>query len=207
MLGGGFGLAAHIGHWRNTKDIDLYILPESRAPLAEALSKAGFVDYYDQLPYDRRWIYRTTRQGVIVDLIWSMANRRAHVDESWFERAKWMAVRDEILQIIPAEELLWCKLYVLQMDRCDWPDVLNLLYAAGPTLDWDRLLKHLGADVLILKSALTLFDWLCPNRAAEFPGKIRRYFGLRKPNPISVEEQRQRLQWLDGRPWFPFIQH
>src|SRR5437899_164935 len=51
MLGGGFGLAAHIGHWRNTKDIDLYILPESRAPLAEALSKAGFVDYYDQLPY------------------------------------------------------------------------------------------------------------------------------------------------------------
>src|SRR5881296_363074 len=129
MLGGGFGLAAYIGHWRNTKDIDLYILPESRQPFIEALAKAGFADYHDQLPYDRGWIYRSYRQGVIVDLIWSMANRRAQADESWFKNSKPMAIRDEVVQVIPAEELLWCKLYVFQRDHCDWPDVFNLLYA------------------------------------------------------------------------------
>ena len=42
LLGGGFGLAAYIGHWRNTKDIDLYILPRFRDALAQALEKAGF---------------------------------------------------------------------------------------------------------------------------------------------------------------------
>ena len=30
--------------------------------------------------------------------------------------------------MLPPEELIWAKLYVLQRDRSDWPDILNLLY-------------------------------------------------------------------------------
>jgi hypothetical protein len=204
MLGGGFGLASYVGQWRDTKDIDFYILPESRDPLAEALAKAGFTDYYEQLSYDRGWIYRCARQGVIIDLIWSMANRRAQVDESWFEHAESIAVRDEIFQVIPAEELLWCKLYVLQMDRCDWPDVFKLLHAVGPSLNWDRLLKRLGGDVALLKSAMTVFDWLCPTRAAEVPAKIRQYFRLPKSVRVSPQDEQRRLHLIDSRAWFPF---
>src|SRR5437870_960878 len=147
MLGGGFGLATYIGHWRNTKDIDLYILPEGAPVLAQALGQAGFSDYYEQLPYDRGWIYRSYRQGLIVDLIWSMANRRAQVEQDWFAHAKPILLRDELLQILPPEELLWCKLYVFQRDHCDWPDLFNLLYAVGPALNWPRLLKRVGTDL------------------------------------------------------------
>src|SRR4051812_3288255 len=50
LLGGGFALATYIGHWRNTKDIDFYIMQADRDKAVEALTKAGFQDYFSQLP-------------------------------------------------------------------------------------------------------------------------------------------------------------
>ena len=41
MLGGAFGLATYTGRWRNTKDLDLYVLPQDREILAEALAPAS----------------------------------------------------------------------------------------------------------------------------------------------------------------------
>jgi len=205
MLGGGFALAAYIDRWRNTKDIDLYILPEQSQHFIDALANAGFVDYYSQLPYDRGWIYRSYREGVIVDLIWSMANRRAQVEESWFQSARSIVIRDEPLQVLPAEELLWCKLYVMQRDHCDWTDVLNLLYASGAWLDWDRLLRRVGHDFAVLRAALTLFSWLCPGRVAQFPAKVRRQFQLPESTLISAQEEQRRPRLIDSRAWFaPF---
>src|SRR5438552_20733 len=40
LLGGGFALGAYIGRWRNTKDIDFYILPQDREVAVNALAKA-----------------------------------------------------------------------------------------------------------------------------------------------------------------------
>src|SRR5438309_11649342 len=60
MLGGGFALGVYTDRWRNTKDIDFYVLPEMEEPLIEALGQAHFVDFHEQLPYDRGWIYRST---------------------------------------------------------------------------------------------------------------------------------------------------
>ena len=90
---GGFALAAYTGRWRNTKDIDFYILPEDREATIKALSSRDFVDYYNQRPYDPGWIYRGVRDDVIVDIIWSMANRRSRVDEQWFERSRRVKIR------------------------------------------------------------------------------------------------------------------
>src|SRR5689334_6703815 len=119
MLGGGFALATFAGRWRDTKDIDFYVLPKDREVVIAALSKAGFTDYFCQRPYDRKWIYRSVRFGVIVDIIWSMANQRAQVDSEWFERSMPVVIRGERLQVVPMEEFLWCKLYIMQRDHCD----------------------------------------------------------------------------------------
>jgi len=202
MLGGGFALGVYIDRWRNTKDIDFYILPEKREAIIRTLSEAGFTDYYDQLPYDRGWIYRSFREGVIVDLIWSMANRRAQVDAGWFHHAKTVALRGENLQVIPPEELFWCKLYVFQRDHCDWPDLFNLLHATGASLDWPRLLELVGSDFQLLKGALTLFDWLSPDRTAEFAAEVRERFQLPPHESVSPEEERRRAKLLDTRGWF-----
>jgi hypothetical protein len=131
-----------------------------------------------------------------------MANRRARADKSWFDHTQKIFICDEVLDILPAEELFWCKLYVLQRDHCDWPDILNLLYAAGSSFDWPRLLSRMGKmDFPLLKSALTLFSWLCPSRIAQFPLSIRKQFDL-KAVLIPREEEHRRLKLLDSRAWF-----
>jgi hypothetical protein len=202
MLGGGFGLASYIDRWRDTKDIDFYVLPKTRQTLIKALSDAGFEDYYSKRPYDRGWIYRSIKQGVIVDIIWSMANRRAQVEPSWFEYAKTIGIREESLQVVSAEELLWCKLYVFQRDHCDWLDVINLLYATASSLDWRRLMARLGNDLQFLKSALILFDWLCSNRSGQLAPEVRRRFQLPAPTRVSRREMQRRVRLLDSRAWF-----
>src|SRR5256885_16546155 len=60
LVGGGFGLAAYTGRWRNTKDMDLYIVPGDRERTIQALTEEGFGDYYETLPYDPGWIYLST---------------------------------------------------------------------------------------------------------------------------------------------------
>ena len=80
-MGGAFGLGAYTGAWRNTKDLDLYILPPDRDTVVSVLTEAGLDDYYGQLAYDRRRIYRSFTDDIIVDAVRAMANRRALVDE------------------------------------------------------------------------------------------------------------------------------
>jgi hypothetical protein len=202
MLGGGFALAAYTGRWRNTKDIDFYVLPGQRQTFIDAITEAGFVDYYDQLPYDRGWIYRGFRDGTIVDLIWSMANRRAEAQPSWFEHGTDLEVRSEPLKVIAAEELLWCKMYVMQRDHSDWSDVLNLLYAVGPELDWDRVLANVNEDVPVVRALLTLLGWLCPSRASELPESLKRRLNLAPTAKVPMKEEDRRIRLLDSRDWF-----
>src|SRR6185369_911486 len=114
MLGGGFALAVFTGRWRDTKDIDFYVRPADRSKAVAALTQAGFADYFSRLSYDRKWIHRNVKSDVIVDIIWSMANQRAQVDDAWFERAIEVSLRNEKLLVVPKEEFMWCKLYIMQ---------------------------------------------------------------------------------------------
>jgi hypothetical protein len=203
-LGGAFALGIYTGRWRNTKDLDLYVLPENRHAMIAALDAAGLEDYYDVLPYDRSWIYRGHRGEIIVDAIWAMANQRAQVDMSWFERARQSALRGEALDVIPPEELLWQKLYIIQRERCDWPDVLNVIYAMGACLDWSWLLDRLGADRPVLAAALSLFGWLCPGRARGLPAWLWERLGTALPEACAGPTiDTARVALLDTRPWFP----
>lgn len=201
--GGALAVAAYTGHWRNTKDLDLYVLPQDREAMIEVVTEAGLSDYYDELPYDRSWIYRANRGEIIVDVIWAMANGRAQVDEVWIAEGPQVDVRGELLRVVPPEEMIWSKLYVLQRDRCDWPDVLNLIYATGPTLDWDHLLDRMGEDAPVLTGVLSVFSWLCPGRVSELPDWL--WERLPSPGPQRGSPPdiiRRRVDRLDTRPWF-----
>src|SRR5690606_4666707 len=111
-------------------------------------------------------------EHVIADLIWAMANQRAQVDEAWLERGREIKLHGMKLRILPPEELIWAKLYVVQRDRCDWPDLLNVIYVQGPRLDWKYLLNRLEGDARLLGAVMNLFSWTCPARAAELPDWI-----------------------------------
>jgi hypothetical protein len=201
-LGGAFALAAYTGQWRNTKDLDIYVTPRDRERMIQLLIGLGFADYYDRLPYDRSWIFRGISDETIVDLIWAMANHHADVDELWLTSGPEIMIRGERLRLIPPEELLWAKLYIMQKDRCDWPDVLNLVYSAGPGLDWPRLLQRLAEDALLLAGVLCVFQWLCPGRAQKLPSWLWDRLHLPQPPESVPDVDLERVRLLDSRPWF-----
>jgi hypothetical protein len=205
-LAGAFGLAHYTKRLRDTKDLDFIILPEDRSRVIELLNEIGFSDYYDLLPYDRAWIYRSHKDGLIVDVIWAMANQRAQVDEAWFHSAPVINIHDEAIHIIPVEYLLWMKIYVLQKDRSDWLDLVNLLYASVEKIDWDLLIEKLDQDLPLLTSLMQVFDWVCPRRAQLIPSTIRNQFHLPWSEKSTKDFLLERIRLLDSRPWFAALQ-
>jgi hypothetical protein len=197
-VGGGFAFSNYAGKWRDTKDLDLYTLPALRNRFVGLLSAHGFQDYHDTAPYDRAWIYRSCRDGLIVDVIWRMANYYAEVDEAWLTSGPKLLLRGLLLPLIPPEELVWAKLFVVQRDRCDWPDILNILENSGHRLDWERLIQRVGPAAPLLGSVLSVYRWLRPQRAARLPQWIWSRVGL-SPN-FPVDGGRPEL--LDRRDWF-----
>jgi hypothetical protein len=167
------------------------------------LARAGFEDYYPKLAYDRRWIYRAIADNFIVDLIFRMANRRSDIDEIWFGRAREVTIHGDRLKVIPPEEMLWQKSYVMQRDRCDWPDVINILYMAGHMLDWEHLINRAREDEALIYGLLHVFEWMCPDRAGKLPEFVRARAGL-PPAMLGQDDDlmRKRVMLLDSRSWF-----
>jgi hypothetical protein len=200
-IGGGLAISLYTGQWRNSKDIDLYVLPRHRDIVIDAVLGTGLADYYDELPYDRAWIFRSARDGVIVDVMWALANGAGEVEPAWLARGGTAVVRGEPLRLLAPEEMFWSKVHVLQRDRCDWPDLLNLLYATGAGFDWTRLLQRMANNERLLASILTLYAWLAPGRAHRLPDWLWRHLQLPTP-PASPELDEARLALLDTRDWF-----
>jgi hypothetical protein len=201
-MGGGFAQMTYTGWPRKARDIDLFLLAPYRDEMIQITRDAGLHDYYDEKPYDRTWIYRSVKNGIIVDLIWAMANKRAEVDRAWTERGPEIKVDGVRFRLIPAEELLWIKLYIVQRDRSDWPDALNLLYSRGPDLDWRHILMRLGADRPLLSGLLAAFSWLCPDRARDLPEWLWTESGLSLPPTTGgLDLSSSRADLLDSRGW------
>ncbi len=201
-LAGGHAISCYTGRARTSKDLDLIILPESREAIIELVTSRGWEDYYDRLPYDRNWIYRAWLDGTILDFIWAMPNQRASVDAKWILDGPYVRLKDRRVRLIPAEELVWAKIYVMQFDRCDWPDLFNLLFAVGEKLDWRHLLDRLQDDVALLSSLLVVFSWLRPECARLFPQWLWHELHLPKPAEWPVPALK-REALLDTRDWFP----
>jgi hypothetical protein len=202
VIGGGLAFSAYSGRYRNTKDMDVMVTPDTRDAMIQTVSDCGFVDYHDELPYDRSWIYRGHRDGVIFDTIWCMPNHRAEVDPLWMERGWPITIRGMQLRLLAPEELLWGKLYVVQRDRCDWPDILNIVHGVGRKMDWQYLFDRIGEDLPVLSGVMGVFRWMCPAAAQSLPDWIWPKLALAPPDPESGPSDCGRSQVLDGRNWF-----
>jgi hypothetical protein len=201
-LGGGMAFSEYASRVRNTKDLDLYVFPWERERAIEAALAAGFEDYYDQHPYDRSWIFRAYREPVIVDLIWTAPNHRMEVDARWLTRGRDIEIRGTRLKVLPPEELIWAKLFVLQRDRSDWPDLLNILQTTGHLLDWRHLVDRVGKDAPLLGALLSAYRWLAPDNARTLPIWVWERVGLRPWPETSNESTQDRAPMLDSRDWF-----
>lgn len=203
-IGGGLATSFYSGMWRNSKDIDLYVLRQDRERVTAAVLATGLTDYFDQAPYDRAWIFRAARDGVIVDMMWALANGAGDISADWLTGGALARVRGETLRLLRPEDVFWTKVHVLQRDRCDWPDLLNLLYAAGPAFDWTRLFARMSGNERLLASMLSLFAWLAPGRALDLPEWLWARLQLTPPSG-GPRRSNDRVRLLDTRDWFTSI--
>lgn len=207
LLHGALALATYTGHWRNTKDVDVVLCASDHERAIAVLQSAGFEDYFDRESYDRKWIFRGFKDGVLFDVIWALPNERVEIDDQWFRRSQPLWLKGRVYASVPPEELVRVKLYVMQRERCDWVDVLNVLAAAADRMDWAWLVERMGRDLPLLQGVLSVFNWMCPTRASALPGWLRDQFALvpvESDNLAAVESRRVRL--FDSRPWFALHQ-
>lgn len=194
-VGGGLAVSAYAAYVRNTKDMDIFLKERDSRQAIEITRRLGFQEY-TEVPYDPTWSYRCSRDGYIIDFLWRMLNGKASVDDRWLTLGWNLRVRGVPVRLLPVEELILAKLYILRMDRTDWPDILSLLYARGDELDWDRLFSALGEDREVLGAVMKLLGWLCPGRACRFPDSIWAAMGLLPPSSCEPEVDRHRLALL-----------
>jgi hypothetical protein len=191
-VGGGLAISAYSACVRNTKDMDLFILEKDSQAAIDLSRELGFEEY-TAVPYDRTWSYRCSRGGYIIDFLWKMLNGKAFVDGDWVNLGWDLQVRGVPVKFLPVEELILAKLYILRIDRADWPDILSLLYARGTELDWERLLSKLGEDRLVLGALVNLLRWMCPGRSSRFPDFIWAPLGLLPPSSSGPEVDHDRV--------------
>jgi hypothetical protein len=207
ILGGALAVNQHGGPWRNTKDLDIFVPAENRQAVIDCLTAMGFADYYAVWPYDREWIYRAHIGNKIVDVIWQAANKVGTVDASWRDRAIEGEMAGVRTWFASAEDLIWLKAFIVQRERCDWPDILNLIAATEGRLDWEALIERFGPHWVLLQSIIHLFDWTCPQYSGYVPAAVRRELRCRllaqeRSDAETDEEAECRWQLLDSRPWF-----
>lgn len=201
LLAGAFGLVHYTGFWRGTKDLDALILPEHREAAIEAVCNAGLRDMFEKEPYDREWIFRTERDGVIVDLIWRLANKADDVDQSWFDRASTGEFMGIPVGFVSAADLCWMKLFVFQRKRCDWPDIINVIRGTRGNLDWSLLLEQVGPHWRLLCALVNIYDWLCPMESHFIPAYFRDSLEELRATDMDADHSGQRHELFDSRPW------
>jgi hypothetical protein len=169
LIGGAWAFEAHTGIAGRTKDLDLFLRPRDVEPALAVLEAAG---YRTELT-SPVWIAKAFLGHDLVDLIFSSGNGLCTVDDEWFTHARPATVLGMRTRLIPIDEMIWSKSFLMERDRFDGADVNHLILAAGGRLNGDRLLARFGIHWRVLLSHVVLFDYAFPGRREMVPTGLR----------------------------------
>jgi hypothetical protein len=170
LVGGAWAFEAHTGISGRTKDLDLFLRPRDVEPALSVLEAEG----YRTEMTSPVWIAKAFLGDDLVDLIFSSGNGLCTVDDAWFEHARRATVLGLRTRLIPIEEMIWSKSFLMERDRFDGADINHLVLAARGRLDGDRLLSRYGVHWRVLLAHVVLFDYVFPGRRALLPDRLRR---------------------------------
>ncbi|HXG05628.1 MAG TPA: nucleotidyltransferase [Candidatus Binatia bacterium] len=168
LVGGAYALERYTGIVRDTKDLDIFVRPEDCEGVLRAFDTAGFET---ELTYPH-WLGKAFSRGDMVDIIFSSGNGCARVDEEWFRHAVEADVLGMRVGLIPVEEMIWSKAFVMERERYDGADIAHLLRARAAGLDWPRLVRRFGPHWRVLLSHLVLFGFIYPGHRADVPERV-----------------------------------
>jgi hypothetical protein len=168
LVGGAYAFAPYTGIERHTKDLDLFVHPTEIAGVLDALAAAG---YRCELTFPH-WLGKAWKGDDFVDLIFSSGSGVAVVDEGWFDHSVPARVFEIDVRLVPAEEMIWSKAFVMERERYDGNDVVHLLRARAADLDWRRLIDRFGPHWRVLLANLVLFGFVYPSERNRVPAEV-----------------------------------
>jgi hypothetical protein len=165
LVGGAFAFVHYTGIGRDTKDLDLFIRRGDWDVVTDVLAEEGITTELT-FPHWLGKAYGGRQREFFVDLIFSGGNGVAEVDDDWFANA----LRDESLgfpvRLMPVEEMIWSKAFLMERERFDGADVLHLIRARQKEINWPRLISRFGEHWRVLLSHLVLYQYVYPNDPA-----------------------------------------
>ena len=168
LVGGFYAFRHYTGIERETKDLDLMVRPAEIAAVLQLCRNAG---YGAELVFSH-WLAKIRSENHFIDIIFNSGNGLCAVDDEWFSRAAACEILDTPVQIIPLEELIWQKAYIMERERFDGADIAHILLKCGQRIDWEHLLNRFGPDWRVLLSHLVLFGFIYPSRRDSIPWNV-----------------------------------
>jgi hypothetical protein len=161
LVGGAFAFVRYTGIDRDTKDIDLFVRRADWPKIVEALTTDGFETELT-FPHWLGKAFGGRNREFFVDLIFSGGNGVAEVDDEWFEYAPRGEALGLPVRLMPAEEMIWSKAFIMERERFDGADVIHLIRTRQHELNWPRLLERFGEHWRVLLAHLILFTYVYP---------------------------------------------
>jgi hypothetical protein len=182
LVGGAYAFARYTGIERHTKDFDVFLHRRDVGNALRALHRAG---WRTELTFPH-WLGKAHCGEDFVDLIFGSGNGVAVVDDRWFAHATEDHVLGMPARLIPAEEMIWSKSFIMERERFDGADVAHVLRARGPELDWPRLLSRFGESWRVLLGHLVLFGFVYPGERDRVPAWVLRELASRLEQEIGA---------------------
>jgi hypothetical protein len=159
LVGGAYAFAHYTGIYRDTKDLDLFLMQEDADRALEVLGQHEWRTERNV----HGWLHKAFWDDFLVDLIYASGNGITVVDEAWFTHSRSAALLGCSCHVPPPEEIFWSKAFVLERERFDGHELTHLLLKTGPTFDWQRLLRRFDRYWEVLLSHLLFFRFAYPS--------------------------------------------
>jgi predicted nucleotidyltransferase len=135
LLIGGVGSCV-FGRDRGTRDIDVFVRPETAEDALAALAARGF---RTKKEYEH-WLYKAWKDDVLVDVIFR-SSRDILLDQEMLDRARMVTFRGREVPVAPPEDLVVMKAIAASEDTPRyWYDAIAMI--AQTELDWDYLVAR-----------------------------------------------------------------
>jgi hypothetical protein len=191
LVGGAYALHDYTGIKRQTKDFDVFMLPDDVPRALVALSDAGCRTEVT----DPRWLAKAfPREGEgFIDLLYGLANGLGKVDTSWFANAIPGHVLGMDMPLCPPEEMIWSKSFVSERHRYDGADIAHVLRSCASRIDWERLVLRFGQAWRVLLGHLVLFGFIYPSDRDLIPARVLRILMARLESEMGSAAPTLRL--------------
>lgn len=168
LVGGAYAFARYTGIERHTKDFDIFVRPGDARHTLEVLTTIGC---QSDMTFPH-WLGKSFYGEDFIDVIFGSGNNIARVDDLWFEHAVDEVVLGVPVKLIPPEEMVWSKGYIMERERFDGADIAHVLRACADRLDWDRLVARFGPHWRVLLTHLLLFGFIYPGERTRIPARV-----------------------------------